>query len=127
MQVRLLRVLERGRFTRVGGDGEIKTNVRVLTATNRDALDAVRDGRLREDLMYRLAVFPIVKTHLRDREGDAELPAEHCLHQLNVKPGMPKRLTRTELKTIRAYQWQHQVLELTNARPLATRKRYVLR
>ena len=54
MQVRLLRVLETGRFVRVGGDGEIRTNVRVLAATNRDALDAVRDGRLREDLMYRL-------------------------------------------------------------------------
>ena len=85
MQVRLLRVLETGRFMRVGGDGEIRTNVRVLTATNRDALDAVRDGRLREDMMYSLAVFPITLPPLREREGDTELLDEHFLQNLNVE------------------------------------------
>jgi DNA-binding NtrC family response regulator len=115
MQVRLLRVLETGRFMRVGGDGEIKTNVRVLTATNRDALDAVRDGRLREDLMYRLAVFPITLPPLREREGDTELLAEHFLQNLNVEGGTSKRFSRAALTTIRAYHWPGNVRELKNA------------
>ena len=115
MQVRLLRVLETGRFVRVGGDGEIRTNVRVLAATNRDALDAVRDGRLREDLMYRLAVFPIVLPPLRARDGDTELLAEHFLQNLNVEGGMSKRFSRAALTTIRAYHWPGNVRELKNA------------
>jgi len=115
MQVRLLRVLETSRFVRVGGDGEIRTNVRVLAATNRDALDAVRDGRLREDLMYRLAVFPIVLPPLRERDGDTELLAEHFLQNLNVEGGMSKRFSRAALTTIRAYHWPGNVRELKNA------------
>ena len=115
MQVRLLRVLETGRFVRVGGDGEIRTNVRVLAATNRDAHDAVRDGRLREDLMYRLAVFPIVLPPLRERDGDTELLAEHFLQNLNVVGGMSKRFSRAALTTIRAYHWPGNVRELKNA------------
>jgi DNA-binding NtrC family response regulator len=115
MQVRLLRVLEMGRFVRVGGDGEIRTNVRVLTATNRDALDAVRDGRLREDLMYRLAVFPIALPPLREREGDTELLAEHFLQSLNVESNSSKRFSRAALTTIRAYHWPGNVRELKNA------------
>jgi len=115
MQVRLLRVLETGRFVRVGGDGEIRTNVRVLAATNRDALDAVRDGRLREDLMYRLAVFPIVLPPLRERDGDTDLLAEHFLQNLNVEGGMSKRFSRAALTTIRAYHWPGNVRELKNA------------
>jgi DNA-binding NtrC family response regulator len=115
MQVRLLRVLEMGRFVRVGGDGEIRTNVRVLTATNCDALDAVRDGRLREDLMYRLAVFPIALPPLREREGDTELLAEHFLQSLNVESSASKRFSRAALTTIRAYHWPGNVRELKNA------------
>ena len=115
MQVRLLRVLEMGRFMRVGGDGEIRTNVRVLTATNRDALDAVRDGRLREDLMYRLAVFPITLPPLREREGDTELLAEHFLQNLNVEGSTSKRFSRAALTTSRAYHWPGNVRELKNA------------
>jgi DNA-binding NtrC family response regulator len=115
MQVRLLRVLETGRFMRVGGDGEIRTNVRVLAATNRDAIDAVRDGRLREDLMYRLAVFPIALPPLRERDGDTELLAEHFLQNLNVEGGTAKRFSRAALTTIRAYHWPGNVRELKNA------------
>jgi DNA-binding NtrC family response regulator len=115
MQVRLLRVLETGRFVRVGGDGEIRTNVRVLAATNRDAMDAVRDGKLREDLMYRLAVFPIALPPLRERDGDTELLAEHFLQKLNVEAGASKRFSRAALTTIRAYHWPGNVRELKNA------------
>ena len=115
MQVRLLRVLETERFMRVGGDGEIRANVRIIAATNRDPHDAVKDGKLREDLLYRLAVFPINLPPLRDREGDAELLAEHFLQQLNMESGTEKQFSRAALVTIRTHQWPGNVRELKNA------------
>lgn len=87
MQVRLLRVLETGRFLRIGGDREIAADARIVAATNRDPHCAVREGTLREDLMYRLAVFPIALPPLRDREGDASLIAESVLQELNEDAG----------------------------------------
>jgi DNA-binding NtrC family response regulator len=115
MQVRLLRVLETGQFVRIGGDREIHSKVRIIAATNRDAMEAVRQGRLREDLMYRLAVFPISIPSLRDREGDAEVLADYFLAQLNVESGTAKRFTRAALTTIRTYHWPGNVRELKNA------------
>ena len=90
MQVRLLRVLETGRFTRVGGEEELRADVRIIAATNRDPHQAVSDGHLREDLMYRLAVFPITLPPLRERDGDAELLAEHFLSEFNDGTGTDK-------------------------------------
>jgi DNA-binding NtrC family response regulator len=78
-------------------------------------MDAVRDGRLREDLMYRLAVFPIALPPLRERDGDTELLAEHFLQNLNVEAGTSKRFSRAALTTIRAYHWPGNVRELKNA------------
>ena len=115
MQVRLLRVLETGRFMRVGGDGEIRANARIVAATNRDPYEAVREGRLREDLLYRLAVFPIALPPLRDRDGDAELLAERFLQQLNTESGTNKRFSRAALSTIRTHHWPGNVRELKNA------------
>ena len=115
MQVRLLRVLETERFMRVGGDSEIRANVRIIAATNRDPHDAVKDGKLREDLLYRLAVFPINLPPLREREGDAELLAEHFLQQLNLEAGTDKQFSRAALVTIRTHQWPGNVRELKNA------------
>jgi DNA-binding NtrC family response regulator len=115
MQVRLLRVLETERFTRVGGDGEMRANVRIVAATNRDPHDAVREGKLREDLLYRLAVFPIALPPLRERDGDAELLAERFLQQLNADAGSHKRFSRAALLTIRTHQWPGNVRELKNA------------
>ena len=97
MQVRLLRVLETGRFMRVGGDAELRADVRIIAATNRDPHQAVRDGRLREDLMYRLAVFPIALPPLRERDGDAELLAEHFLREFNDGTGTHKRFSRAAI------------------------------
>ncbi len=94
MQVRLLRVLETGRYMRVGGDAELRSDVRIVAATNRDPHQAVRDGRLREDLLYRLAVFPMALPPLRERDGDAELLAEHFLQRLNAEAGTDKRFSR---------------------------------
>ena len=115
MQVRLLRVLEMGRFMRVGGDGEINADVRIIAATNRDPQTAVREGKLREDLMYRLAVFPIHLPALAEREGDAELIAELFLSQLNERAGSSKRFSRAALSAIRDYGWPGNVRELKNA------------
>ena len=115
MQVRLLRVLETGHFTRVGGDGEMRANVRIVAATNRDPFEAVRDGRLREDLLYRLAVFPIALPPLREREGDAELLAEYFLQQHNAEAGTDKRFSRAAVVTIRTHSWPGNVRELKNA------------
>ncbi|HMA32579.1 MAG TPA: sigma-54 dependent transcriptional regulator [Casimicrobiaceae bacterium] len=115
MQSRLLRVLETGRYTRVGGDGEQGADVRVLAASNRDARDAVRDGCLREDLMYRLAVFPIALPPLRARDDDAEVLAAHFLHELNAQAGTSKVLSCASLATIRSHPWPGNVRELKNA------------
>jgi len=115
MQVRLLRVLETGRFTRVGGEEELRARVRVVAATNRDPRQAVADGHLREDLMYRLAVFPLPLPALREREGDAELLAEHFLAALNDAEGTRKRFSRQSIATIRIHRWPGNVRELKNA------------
>src|SRR4030095_4462587 len=115
MQVRLLSVLETGRYSRVGGEVDLRTNVRVLAATNRDPRQAVQDGQLREDLMYRLAVFPITLPPLRERDGDAELLAEHFLQQMNDHEGTTKAFSRQAIVTIRAHRWPGNVRELKNA------------
>jgi len=115
MQVRLLRVLETGRYTRVGGEMELSARARVLAATNRDPRRAVEDGQLREDLLYRLAVFPIALPPLCEREGDAELLAEHFLQHLNAAEGTDKRYSRQAIMTIRAHRWPGNVRELRNA------------
>jgi DNA-binding NtrC family response regulator len=115
MQVRLLRVLETGRMTRIGGDGEIRANVRIIAATNLEAMEAVRIGRLREDLMYRLTVFPISMPPLRERQGDAELLAEYFLPQHNAEGRTAKHFSRAALATIRTYHWPGNVRELKNA------------
>jgi DNA-binding NtrC family response regulator len=115
MQVRLLRVLETGRYARVGGEQELRTRVRVIAATNRDPQQAVREGQLREDLMYRLAVFPIEVPPLRERDGDAELLAEHFLRQLNEAEGTRKTFSRQAITIIRSHGWPGNVRELKNA------------
>ncbi|MEO8346241.1 MAG: sigma-54 dependent transcriptional regulator [Betaproteobacteria bacterium] len=115
MQVRLLRVLETARYMRVGGELELRADVRIVAATNREPLRAVRDGQLREDLMYRLAVFPLALPALRDREGDAELLAEHFLRHLNESEGTQKAFSRRALGTIRDHAWPGNVRELKNA------------
>ena len=89
--------------------------MRIIAATNRDPQTAVREGKLREDLMYRLAVFPIHLPPLAEREGDAELIAELFLSQLNERAGSSKRFSRAALSAIRDYSWPGNVRELKNA------------
>jgi DNA-binding NtrC family response regulator len=115
MQVKLLRVLECGTFLRVGGSSEVRVDVRLIAATNRDPEKAVRQGLLREDLMYRLAVFPIHVPALRERDGDIELLAQHFLQALNEKHHTRKNFSKGSLDTIRRYSWPGNVRELKNA------------
>jgi DNA-binding NtrC family response regulator len=115
MQTRLLRVLEIGRFYRVGGTQEITTDFRVIAATNREVIEAVRDRRLREDVMYRLAVFPIRVPALRDRGDDTVLLARHFLRTLNERGGSSKQLSTGSLDAMRRHSWPGNVRELKNA------------
>jgi DNA-binding NtrC family response regulator len=115
MQTRLLRFLETQRFFRVGGAQEIKTDVRVIAATNRSPVQAVRDGALREDLLYRLAVFPIALAPLRERGDDVILLANHFLTDLNGRHGTSKVFDSASPQTLREYHWPGNVRELKNA------------
>ncbi len=114
LQVKLLRVLETGQVTRLGAESPIAVNVRVVAATNRRPEDAVAEGKLREDLLYRLRVFPLQLPPLREREDDIELLAEHFLHLLNQTEGTKKAFTRAALKRLRAHAWPGNVRELKN-------------
>lgn len=114
MQTRLLRVLETGRFYRVGGAQEIKTDIRVVAATNRNIITAVSSGQLREDLMYRLAVFPLYVPPLRERSGDVALLAGRFLDNLNRNAGTQKRFSAAFLQALDNCRWTGNVRELKN-------------
>jgi two-component system response regulator AtoC len=115
LQVKLLRVLEEEAVTRVGATDLTPVDVRIVAASNRDPQDAVARGQLREDLLYRLNVFPIDLPPLRAREDDAVLLAEHFLDRVNAREGSRKRFTPRALARLRALSWPGNVRELENA------------
>lgn len=114
MQVKLLRVLESGSFLRIGGSEAVSVDVRLIAATNRSLQQAVREGSLRQDLMYRLAVFPVRVPPLRERGQDIELLARHFLFELNEQAGTTKQFSRQALERLRSYPWPGNVRELKN-------------
>jgi DNA-binding NtrC family response regulator len=114
MQTRLLRVLETRKFYRVGASAEFTSDVRVIAATNRCPLKAVQTGQLREDLLYRLAVFPVALPPLRDRGDDVELLAEHFLAELNAQGDTHKRLSALARMMLKQHTWPGNVRELKN-------------
>jgi DNA-binding NtrC family response regulator len=114
LQVKLLRVLESGTFTRVGTTTPISADVRVLAATNRSPEGAVADGKLREDLYHRLNVFPISMPPLRERGTDIELLAEHFLVTLNKQEGGSKKFAPATIAALYAHSWPGNVRELKN-------------
>ncbi|HYQ90068.1 MAG TPA: sigma-54 dependent transcriptional regulator, partial [Candidatus Binatia bacterium] len=114
LQVKLLRVLETGTLLRVGGDEPIPVDVRVIAASNRSPETAVKEGRFREDLLYRLNVFPIVLPPLRDRGGDIDLLAEHFLAQINREEGASKKFSAASRRRMADYSWPGNVRELKN-------------
>jgi len=114
LQVKLLRVLETGQLNRIGGDQPVEVDVRVIAATNRDPQKAVNDGKLREDLLYRLQVFPIHMPPLRERGEDIELLASYFLQQLNERQGTAKQFTEDSMERLRSHSWPGNVRELKN-------------
>jgi len=114
MQTRLLRVLETKQFYRVGANTELSTDVRVIAATNRCPLQAVQSGQLREDLLYRLAVFPVHMPPLRERGNDVDLLADRFLEELNAEGATHKRFTALSRITLRQHSWPGNVRELKN-------------
>jgi two-component system response regulator AtoC len=114
LQVKLLRVLETGALNRIGGDAPVEVDVRVVAATNRDPQKAVNDGKLREDLLYRLQVFPIHMPPLGERGEDIQLLADYFLAQLNERQGTTKRFTDESMERLRSHNWPGNVRELKN-------------
>jgi DNA-binding NtrC family response regulator len=114
LQVKLLRVLETGTFSRVGSDSPLRSDVRVVAATNRQPLTAVREGKLREDLYYRLNVFQIGLPPLRDRLEDLPLIARHFLAAYAKREGRKLSITDSALKAMCSYHWPGNVRELRN-------------
>jgi DNA-binding NtrC family response regulator len=115
LQVQLLRVLETGAITRIGGDAEIPVDVRLIAATNRDPQEAMREGKLREDLYFRLMVFPVWAPPLRERAGDVVHLAHYFLAELNRRHGVAKHFNPDVLAALEAYSWPGNVRELRNA------------
>jgi DNA-binding NtrC family response regulator len=115
LQAKLLRFLEEKAFRRVGGTKDIRVDVRIIAATNRHLRTLVADGRFREDLFYRLNVFPVTLPPLRERPEDIPLLAEYFIRQYNRE--FRKEVTGIEpaaLAAIRAYRWPGNVREVRN-------------
>lgn len=113
LQSKLLRVLQEGEFERVGETVSRKVNVRVISATNRDLGQEIEAGRFRQDLYYRLNVFPIEVPPLRERPEDIEPLARHFVMTTSKKHGLPPvKLTRAQLKALGRYEWPGNVREL---------------
>ncbi len=115
LQGKLLRVLQESEFEKVGDDRTRSVDVRVIAATNRNLESLVMDGEFREDLFYRLSVFPIEVPPLRDRRDDLVPLAQHFLEQTAAEFGRdPYGLTRAQAEAIEAYDWPGNVRELKN-------------
>ena len=115
LQVKLLRVLETSRFMRVGSTTSQEADVRIIAATNRDPFQAVAAGKLREDLLYRLNVFPLDLPPLRARLEDVALLARHFLNTVCEQEGQMRRFTPAALAQMGRYRWPGNVRELRNA------------
>jgi DNA-binding NtrC family response regulator len=115
LQPKLLRVLSDGRVRRLGGQYEFEFDVRVIAATNRDPVKAIEEGRLREDLYYRLNVMPITLTPLRERSEDVPLLAQHFITEFNRKHDVRiEGVTDEAAAMLKSYQWPGNVRELRN-------------
>ncbi len=113
LQAKLLRALQDGEIRRVGDTRVIQVDVRVIAATNRDLDEEVRQGAFREDLYYRLTVFPIHLPPLRERREDIPLLVEHCLGRIvEATGGEPKRLSSGALRVVMNHSWPGNVREL---------------
>ncbi|HEY8187143.1 MAG TPA: sigma 54-interacting transcriptional regulator [Pyrinomonadaceae bacterium] len=121
LQVKLLRVIQEGELERLGSSSTLKVDVRIIAATNRNLDHDVKEGRFREDLWYRLNVFPITVPPLRQRREDTPLLIEHFIRLFNKKFGKTiTSISPTTLKSLRDYSWPGNVRELANVLERAT-------
>jgi len=111
LQAKLLRVLENGVFRRIGGTTDIKVDIRIVSATNKDLKDEIAAGRFREDLYYRLNVVPINIPPLRERKEDIPLLMDHFLRKTSPDP---KKISSGAIKLLMDYPWKGNVRELEN-------------
>jgi two-component system, NtrC family, response regulator AtoC len=115
LQVKLLRVLEEGKFRRVGGNEEINIDARIVAASNRDPQQAITGGKMREDLYYRLNVFPIDVPPLRERLEDIPLFSHFFLQKLNeTEEKKVEKIDPEFIEALQAYEWPGNVRELRN-------------
>jgi transcriptional regulator with GAF, ATPase, and Fis domain len=114
VQVRLLRVLQSGEFERVGGTETIRPDFRLIAATNLNLEDAVKTGRFRADLYYRLNVFPIQVPPLRERKEDIPLLTDYFLDIYSKKAGRQFKIPESEMQKLMRYHWPGNVRELEN-------------
>jgi transcriptional regulator with PAS, ATPase and Fis domain len=115
LQPKLLRVLEDGKVRRLGGKQEVAFDVRVIAATNQEPRNAIADGKLREDLYYRLTVFTIVLPPLRDRKEDIPLLAQHFIGEFNKKHNAQVEALRDDaMEMLMSYSWPGNVREFRN-------------
>ena len=114
-QVKILRVLQEKEYERLGSAQTLKADVRVITATNRDLEVLIEEGKFREDLFYRLNVFPIYVPNLRDRRSDITLLADYFVEKFNQKNGKNiKRISTSAIDMLMSYHWPGNVRELEN-------------
>ena len=114
-QVKLLRVLQEREFERVGGTNPIKVDVRVIAATNRDLVKSIHNGKFREDLYYRLNVFPIALPPLRDRTGDVPLLVHSLVSRFAARVGVRiESVSKVTMERLDRYSWPGNVRELEN-------------
>lgn len=115
LQAKLLRVIQEGEFERLGNPKTFKLDVRVIAATNRNLEEAIGKGEFREDLYYRLNVFPIVSIPLRERKEDLSLLVEHFVNKYSAKAGKKiDAISQKTLKIFQQYNWPGNVRELEN-------------
>jgi transcriptional regulator with GAF, ATPase, and Fis domain len=115
LQPKLLRVLQEGQVERLGGTRTVRTDVRVIAATNRNLVDDVRSGRFRQDLFYRLNVFPITLPALRERREDLPALLHHFCDRLGRQLGKKiERITPGSLQALESYDWPGNIRELEN-------------
>ena len=119
MQAKLLRVLEKGEFRRVGGKKTLHVNIRLICATNRDLHESVERGLFRKDLYYRIAVFSIQVPPLRERISDVPVLAEEFLHQISAVNNIHYRMAPEALRYLKDYDYPGNVRELRNILHLA--------
>jgi formate hydrogenlyase transcriptional activator len=115
VQVKLLRVLQERTFERVGGSDAIKIDVRIIAATNRDLPKAIREGKFREDLFYRLNVFPVALPPLRDRVGDVPLLVQFLVAKFAARIGVRiDSIGEATMQRLNSYSWPGNIRELEN-------------